>query len=217
MRKRTVWALLGLTSLGAVALGLDHEASADAGIQDESVEQRATTTRDAAPPAVEEKQEARSATPGEDACPTTEAAKLNMVLRKLHMLNRGEIEHARLAQERSQTGAVKEFAQRMITDHTEADRKLTAFAEKNDVSLDEVEPTDPIHAALHAAVKSGNEALEKARGVSFDAAYIGMEIAEHRLGVSVVRKGRSTPRAMRRSSSMRRTACCRAISSMPSS
>lgn len=191
MRKRTVWALVGLTSLGALAIGLDRTAAADAGVRDEGAEQQETTTKDAAAPIGGGQQEAQSgaSAPSEEACPTTEAAKLNMVLRSLHMLNRSEIEHARIAEERSKQAEVKEFARRMISDHTEADRKLTEFAKKNGVSLTAVTPTDPIHAALHASMKTSEEALKAAKGDSFDAAYLGMEIAEHRLGVSTVQEG----------------------------
>lgn len=188
MRKRTVWALCALTSLGAVAAGLNHRAMADAGVHEESPAPREEAeSSDAAAPVGGGPE--TSATPSEEACPTTDAAKLNMVLRALHRLNQSEIATARLAEEQSRHEAVKEFARRMIADHSEADRKLSEFAKKNGISLTAVTPIDPIHAAMHEAMKASGQALKSSQGDAFDAAYIGLEISEHRFGVSAVAVG----------------------------
>lgn len=187
MRKRTVWALCALISLSGLAIGLNLHATTDAGAHDEGVMPQEVEALDSGAPVGGGPQP--SSKPSEEACPTTEAAKLNMIFRELHALNRSEIEQAKLAEQRSRQEAVKAFARQMIADHAEADRKLTEFAEKNGISLTTVTPTDPIHAAWHKAMKASGEALRSVDKDSFDAAYIGLVVAEHRFGVSAVEEG----------------------------
>lgn len=188
MRKRTLWAILALSSAGMAGYGLTSEPSAVAAMQEERTDDAGgagaaplTTPPDAGGG---EKQDARN-----EACPTTAAAKVNMVLRELHVINRSEIESGRLAEQRAQAGEVKEYARIMVRDHSEADRKIAEYAKRNGIDLTKVAPIDPIHAALDRADSAEQKALGTKHGADFDAAYVAPQALEHRVALSVAEEG----------------------------
>lgn len=74
-----------------------------------------------------------------------------------------EVELARLAQERAASDAVKQYAQRMIDDHTKANQELMQIASTKGVTL----PTGPD--AKHMALM---ERLRGLSGAAFDSTYI---------------------------------------------
>lgn len=190
MANRTIWILLGLSTAGLAAFGVNREPSANAATQSEDppVVQELGAQPDAGERAGSADSGAPSAASNE-ACPMTAQAKLNMVLRELHALNQGEIESGRLAEQRAQSGDVKEFAKTMVRDHSEADRKLTDYAKRNGIDLTKVTPVDPIHAALDSADKASENALRTKKGADFDVAYAAPQTLEHRVALGVVEEG----------------------------
>jgi putative membrane protein len=74
-----------------------------------------------------------------------------------------EVETARLAQERAASDAVKQYAQRMIDDHTRANQELMQIASTKGITL----PTGPD--AKHMALM---ERLRSLSGADFDRMYI---------------------------------------------
>ncbi len=122
-------------------------------------------------------------------CPNTDEAKLRTVLAFLHNTNESEIKHAKLALERAQSTEVKEFADRMVKDHTDADKRLTDLAKKKNLDLTMTAPMDPIHAALHGTEPKLSQALQGKSGAAFESAYIGPEAYEHILVLAVIDEG----------------------------
>lgn len=163
MRNRTPWALVALVVLGAAGTA-------------SAVDKKA-----AAP-------SGKSA----DVCSQDDATKTRNVLRELHVANQDEIKQSKAALDRAQSPEVKQFAERMLTDHTAADQKLTDLAKKKSIDLSAPETADPIHAAKKAAAEDASKALGDRKGTAYDAAYIGMEVGEHGFALRVVEQGQKS-------------------------
>ena len=85
-----------------------------------------------------------------------------------------EVALGKLAQENGASPAVKQFGQRMVTDHSKANRELESLAKKQDVTL-------PQHLdAKHEAVR---DRLAKLSGKAFDEAYMNEMTSDHRQDV----------------------------------
>jgi putative membrane protein len=93
-----------------------------------------------------------------------------IVLRQAAMGGMAEVDLGKLAKQRGQNEAVKQFAQRMIDDHGKANTRVASIAKGKKVPLPK-EP-DPDQKAVRAQ-------LEKLSGADFDAAYISAQIGDH--------------------------------------
>jgi putative membrane protein len=81
-----------------------------------------------------------------------------------------EVELGKLAEQKGDGDAVKDFAQRMVEDHTKANERLMSLAKQNDIAVpDEL---DQEHEAMR-------DRLEKMSGVEFDRAYIQGQVVDH--------------------------------------
>ena len=80
-----------------------------------------------------------------------------------------EVELARLAQQKGSDAQVKEFAQRMETDHSKANSELQAIIAKKSVTV-------PGGFGPHLALKNR---LEKLQGAAFDQAYMKAMVDGH--------------------------------------
>ncbi len=88
-----------------------------------------------------------------------------------------EIEAGRMAQDKAHAGAVKDFAQRMVQDHTKANDELASWAKSTDIRLpSELDDT-------HKAVQAG---LRQAHGAGFDHAYMRGQIEDHQKAVQLL-------------------------------
>jgi len=81
-----------------------------------------------------------------------------------------EVELGKLAQEKASSDAVKQFGERMVTDHTKANDDLKKLADAESVSI----PT-----ALDSKHQSRIDKLSKLSGTDFDRAYIKDELKDH--------------------------------------
>ena len=84
--------------------------------------------------------------------------------------NKAEIELGRLASERGSSDAVKQFGQRMVTDHQKATDELMQLAQQKGITL----PTD-----VDAKHKKAHDKLAKLSGADFDRAYMREMAREH--------------------------------------
>jgi len=82
-----------------------------------------------------------------------------------------EIQSSKLALQKAQASAVKDFAQMMIADHTDASKKLSAAAQQDGVAV------SAEMMSRHAA-KVG--ALSDLTGPAFDQRYVEMQLEAHR-------------------------------------
>jgi len=89
-----------------------------------------------------------------------------------------EIELSRVAVEKAKKPAVKEFAQKMIDQHTAVAAELTAMCNTRGVAL----PTD-----TDEATKARRAELEKKTGTKLEKAYATMMVEDHRKAVELFR------------------------------
>lgn len=91
-------------------------------------------------------------------------------MRKAAQGGKAEIELGQLAQEKASSPEVKQFGQRMVTDHTQAADQLKQVAEKEGVKLPET---------LNAKDRATKARLEKLSGSAFDRAYMKDMVTDH--------------------------------------
>jgi putative membrane protein len=90
---------------------------------------------------------------------------------------RAEVMFGKLAAERAHGTAVKQFAERMVQDHTRAGNELMNLAKAADVSIPEGLDRD------HRTIRGE---LDKLNGAAFDDAYIRGQITDHQQTVQLL-------------------------------
>jgi putative membrane protein len=98
--------------------------------------------------------------------------------------NQVDIDAGKLAKSRSKTKDVREFAERMITDHTGVNKSATELVTRLHVTP---EP-NPISESLQKGGDENLAALRKLEGHAFDKAYVDHEVAYHEAVLQVVDK-----------------------------
>ena len=81
-----------------------------------------------------------------------------------------EVELARLAIQKAKSPDVKQFAQRMVADHSKANVELKQLASNKNVTL----PAEP-----NAQQKADKDRLSKLSGAEFDREYMSLMVAGH--------------------------------------
>jgi putative membrane protein len=92
--------------------------------------------------------------------------------------NQGEIQAAKLAQDKASSQHVKDVAQTMITDHTEAGSKLTALAQQKGLAVSDT---------LLPADQKEVDKFAKLSGKRFDRTYVRMEIKDHQKVIALLK------------------------------
>jgi putative membrane protein len=90
-----------------------------------------------------------------------------------------EVQAAQLAQQKSTDPKVKQFAQQMITDHTQANQKLLALAQQKGVTP----PTE-----LSARHQTEMSKLQGLDGPKFDRMYLKGQVRDHQEAVALFQK-----------------------------
>jgi putative membrane protein len=90
-----------------------------------------------------------------------------------------EVQLGQLAQEKAGSDQVKQFGQRMVTDHSKANEQLEQLAQQKNVRL----PKAP-----DAKERAEKARLEKLSGDQFDKAYMSHMVADHKKDVAEFRK-----------------------------
>lgn len=90
-----------------------------------------------------------------------------------------EVQMGQLAQQNAQSQDVKNFGQRMVTDHSKANDELKTLAQTKGITL----PTEMKHKD-----KSEMDKLGKASGADFDRMYMKMMVKDHQKDVAEFRK-----------------------------
>ena len=94
-----------------------------------------------------------------------------------------EITLSRMAMERSGNDAVKQFAQRMLQDHTKAGQEVSKLAESLGMSLTETRTKQR---------RRSPEKFSQLSGAAFDQAYIKHELSDHKKTVAeFAKKGKA--------------------------
>jgi putative membrane protein len=98
--------------------------------------------------------------------------------------NQVDIDAGKLAQSKSTNKEVKEFAQRMITDHTGVNKAATELVTKLKVKPE-------ANATSKSLKTSGDEALKRMKplkGAEFDKAYVDNEVTYHQTVIDAIDK-----------------------------
>jgi putative membrane protein len=127
-----------------------------------------------------------------EACRLDDNAKLNIVLSELHNANQIEIQTGKIAAEKAQSQAVKDFANHMVKDHTAADQNLNNLIHKHDIQLGKVKANDPVSMSLANVLTSSPKDLKDASGAGFDALYMGPEPVEHNIVLNLIEQGQKS-------------------------
>jgi len=120
-----------------------------------------------------------------------DTTKTNVLLRQIHAANQEEIELGKLAADKAQNAEVRKFADDMVTDHTNADQKLTDLAKRTNLDLNAT-PHDPVEHALQEASDDCKRSLKGMSGAQFDVAYIAPQVDKHIFALQLVEDAQKT-------------------------
>lgn len=95
------------------------------------------------------------------------------------MSGMAEVEMGKMAQQKASNAQVKEFAQRMVTDHTKSNSELMSMASSKGVQ-------PPV--ALDRSHRNDTEKMGKSSGADFDREYMARQITDHRKSVGDFKK-----------------------------
>ncbi len=112
-------------------------------------------------------------------------------LSKLHAGNQAEVQAGQWMQEHAQNSKVKDFAQKMVKDHTKMDRDVTAFARKHDVDL----TASSAGTGETATAQQQMQELQGLSGPQADRSYMDMMVQDHQKDVSETRQAEQTARS----------------------
>lgn len=93
-----------------------------------------------------------------------------------------EVALGQLAQQKASSPRVKEFAQRMVADHTNANQQLQQIASKKDLDMPTMVPTE---------AQEEQDKLSKLSGKAFDKEYIRYEVQDHQQDVQDFQKAQN--------------------------
>ena len=98
--------------------------------------------------------------------------------------NQIDVDAGKLAKSRSKSKEVKEFAQRMITDHTAVNKQAGALVKKLGVKPEESDTSK----SLKSAARENTAKLKKLKGADFDKAYVDHEVDYHQQVLDAIDK-----------------------------
>jgi putative membrane protein len=90
-----------------------------------------------------------------------------------------EVALSQIAVSKASDSSVKDFAQRMVSDHTKANQELTGLAQQKGATLPDAEPKK---------VERETEKLQNLSGNDFDKAYMKKMLADHEKTVKMFQK-----------------------------
>lgn len=99
-------------------------------------------------------------------------------MRQAALASRAEVELSRIAQQRGDERDVRQFAGRMVSDHSRAADELERLAEREGVRLPD---------RLDGAHRAAFDRLRRLRGDTFDRAYMAQMTRDHDQAVSLFR------------------------------
>lgn len=100
----------------------------------------------------------------------------------LDLVNSAEIREARLAREQARSAEVRQFAEQMLRDHTQAQDRHRQLTRQLNITPREGEVTQRMQREGQTALEN----LRAARGEAFDRAYIDAQVREHQDAVALL-------------------------------
>ena len=161
MIRKSVWSVAAVAVLAACGGGDEAEAGADATATDNTA-----VATDAA---------AVTATDAPPAAPAAGAVTDPQIAAIVVAANNADIEGGKLAQTKATDPKVKEFAQRMVTDHGGVNKAATDLVTRLGVTPEE----NPASQQQTQAGEAARQKLQGLSGAEFDRAYIANEVTYH--------------------------------------
>jgi len=96
--------------------------------------------------------------------------------------SRGEIEEGQLALQRGSTSSVRDFAQRIVTDHTTSNEQVAALVRDAAIALKE----NDLSRSLLQDHQAAMDTLGSRTGADFDLAFLQRQAAAHRYLLSLI-------------------------------
>ncbi len=106
------------------------------------------------------------------------------ILEVTHTANAGEIEQAKIALSRTTDARVRSFAQMMVRDHSQADKKGMVVAKKAGVER----TTSPASQSLETDTDGATGTLKTDSRTDFDKDYVATQIREHQSVLDAIDK-----------------------------
>jgi putative membrane protein len=100
-----------------------------------------------------------------------------LFIRQAAIGGRAEVELGKLAQQKGNSEAVRNFGERMVNDHSKANDQLMPLAKDADASIPKA--PDPEHKRIR-------DELNQALGKDFDVAYLASQIQDHQKTVNLL-------------------------------
>ncbi len=138
----------------------------------------AQSTAQQPPPATQKPSTAKPHTSATHAEGTINAADQAFV-KEAAIVGMAEVEFGNLAKDKASSADVKQFGERMVTDHGKANDELKQWAQQKNVTL----PTE-----LDAKHKATLDRLSKLSGDTFDKAYMRDMVSDHEKDVAAFKK-----------------------------
>jgi putative membrane protein len=98
--------------------------------------------------------------------------------------NQADIDAGKLAKSKATDKEVKDFAERMITDHTGVNKQASDLAKKLKLKPEESDTSK----SLKEGGKANVDALKKLKGAEFDKAYVAHEVTYHQQVLDAIDK-----------------------------
>ncbi len=100
----------------------------------------------------------------------------------LSAADQAEIQPSQLAQQRAQNAQVREFAQRMVTDHTALSDSLRALTQRQNITPQE----NALSRQLQAQTDSVRQRLQGLSGAEFDREYMQYMVQSHQMTLNTI-------------------------------
>jgi putative membrane protein len=107
-------------------------------------------------------------------------AQTEEVLLKLHHANQMEIAAGKMAQQKGQSKDVKAFGKTLVTDHSAADKKVTALAKEEKIKLPSSAPMPD----------DKMDQMKAAKGADFDRMFAADMLEDHKAAIDEVKAAR---------------------------
>ncbi len=101
------------------------------------------------------------------------------LLERLHHANQMEISLGKLAAEKASSREVKDYGQMLVTEHTQADETLLAYAKANKLKLGEPKPSSEAEKKAMEASKADEAKLKAIEGPLFDSCFMSGMVSAH--------------------------------------
>ena len=119
----------------------------------------------------------------EAAAEMSEPVTTGEILKAVNAINVGEIEHARLALDRSDDPEVREAAQLILQDHEALKQRVLNLAQTMNVSLEE----SPLSRGITLQARQIKDELDELHGDAFDSAFLERQVELHEISLELVR------------------------------